>query len=400
MGRVFRIWHGDWKKNGEEQWHFLPNHQDYGFTTFMDSPETLEEIDATIRENYMLGSETPVLITYGMPDWMMFPSGPSPPITLTSTSDLVRLLIRRPPPADITLLVTFGAKKVAEFHFLSRSDFKIGSSTYSVGGGQDEAARARYDGLVRGERLLTSLQVMTEIFGEQEMLILHRVALEMSYADRVLGTQNSTGVVQGVEIIQLDDDDDEMVEASQMARTPNGTLGGTRGAIVPFQPQPLAEIPPAQAPSVFWDVGMDMLDYPEFYNAQRDGRLVTADSAFWNEIIDENYQSLEGVYLLTNNSHGTEVGLTQGESSTGSTAIVCNQLGAKGVETEIGNEGNGGDGIEAVLGKTTEEVNNSLPGPSLTLTLACGQEESGVPPPPTAYVDNTSSEESDKEGGY
>lgn len=85
-------------------------------------------------------------------------------------------------------------------------------------------------GLVRGERLLTSLQVITEIFGEQEMLILHRVALEMSYADRVLGTQNSTGVVQGVEIIQLDDDDDdEMVEASQMARTRNGTLGRTGG---------------------------------------------------------------------------------------------------------------------------------------------------------------------------
>lgn len=62
--------------------------------------------------------------------------------------------------------------------------------------------------------------------------------------------------------------------------------------------------------------------------------------------------------------------------------------------------GNGSDGIEAGLGTTTEEVNNSLPGPSLTLTLACGQEDSGVPPPPTAYVDNTSSEESDKEGGY
>ncbi|XP_056848223.1 uncharacterized protein LOC130498687 [Raphanus sativus] len=117
---------------------------------------------------------------------------------------------------------------------------------------------------------------------------------------------------------------------------------------------------------------MDMLDYPEFYNAQRDGRLVTADSAFWNEIIDENYQSLEGVYLLTNTTNGTQVGLTQGESSRGFTDVVCNQLGAEVVRTEIGKEDNGGGGIEAGLGTTTEKLNNSLPSPSLTLTLACG----------------------------
>lgn len=145
MGRVFRIWRGDWKKNAEEQWNFLPNHEDYGFTMWMDSPETFEVIDETVRENYMLGSATPVLVTYGMPDWMMFPSGPSPPITVATTADLVALLSQRPHPAEITLLVTFGAKKVAEFNFLSRSDFTIGSSTYVVGSAQDEIARARYE---------------------------------------------------------------------------------------------------------------------------------------------------------------------------------------------------------------------------------------------------------------
>ncbi|KAJ4889033.1 Uncharacterized protein Rs2_28781 [Raphanus sativus] len=194
MGRVFRIWRGDWKKNAEEHWNFLPNHEDYGFTMWMDFPETFEVIDETVRENYMLGSATPVLVTYGMPDWMMFPSGPSPPITVATTADLVALLSQRPHPAEITLLVTFGAKKVAEFNFLSRSDFTIGSSTYVVGSAQDEIARARYESLVLGERLLISERVMSEIFGEQEMLLLHRVALEMSYADRVMGRTRGSGV--------------------------------------------------------------------------------------------------------------------------------------------------------------------------------------------------------------
>ena len=39
------------------------------------------------------------------------------------------------------------------------------------------------------------------------------------------------------------------------------------GVIVPLQPQPLAKIPAADAPSLLWDVGLDLLDYPEFYNA-------------------------------------------------------------------------------------------------------------------------------------
>ncbi|KAJ4893780.1 Uncharacterized protein Rs2_20574 [Raphanus sativus] len=339
---------------------------------FLDSPETLGLIDETVRENYMLASETPVLITYGMPDWMMFPSGPSPPITIATTADLVTLLSRRPYLAEIALLVTFGAKKVAEFQFLSRADFTIGCSTYVVGDGQDESARARYESLVLGERLLMSERVMSEIFGEQDMLVLHRVALEMAHADRVMGGPAGSGVPTGVEIIQLDDDDD-MTEASQTGTAGNGTAGETRGAIVPFQPQPLAQIPPAQAPPVLWDVGMDMLDYPEFYNAQRDGRLVVADAAFWNDLIDDNNQSLEGVYLVTNTNR-QDVGLTQGESSPLTPPISCTQIGDV-VPTLSGEQGTEGGVVDGAGGTAQEKTFGPLPGPSLKLSLACGSGE-------------------------
>uniref|UniRef100_M4F017 SWIM-type domain-containing protein n=1 Tax=Brassica campestris TaxID=3711 RepID=M4F017_BRACM len=260
-----------------------------------------------------------------MPDWLMFPSGPSPPITIATTADLVSLMSRRPPLSEITLLVTFGAKNVVEFQFLCRSDFTIGSSTYVVGDGQDERARARYESLVLGERLVTSERVMNEIFGEQEMLILHRVALEIGHADRVLRPQPSTGVTQGIEIIQLDDDD-EMVDVSQTGGTGNGTLATTEGVIVPMEALPLAQIPAAEAPSVLWDVGLDLLDYPEFYNAQRDGGLVSQDAAFWNELIDDNYQSMEGLFLLPNTKE-TDVGVTLNQSLVGG-----------GVSSDFGNK--------------------------------------------------------------
>ncbi|KAG2251503.1 hypothetical protein Bca52824_081639 [Brassica carinata] len=411
MGRVFRIWRGDWKNNGHEQWHFVPNHQDYGFTMYMDSAETLEVIDAT-----------PVLIKYGMPDWMMFPSGLSPPKTIATTADLVSLISRRPLPSEITLLVTFGAKNVVEFQFLCRSDFTIGSSTYVVGDGQDERARARYESLILGERLVASERVMNEIFGEQEMLILHHVALEIGHADRVLPPQPSSGVTQRIKIIQLDDDD-EMVDVSQTGGTRNENLEGTGAfnngflvntcAIVPLQPQPLAQIPAADAPSLLWDVGLDL-----------DGGLVTQDSAFWNELIEDNYQYVEGLFLLPNNKE-SDLRLTQdqtlvgggvisqvgnkdvvalhetaGESSTVPTAIIFTLLESAIAPREIGGEGKEDAAVHGPSGTTKEKVDSTLPGLSLTLGLECGSGERDALTRPSANVDNTSSEGSDTESGF
>lgn len=84
---------------------------------------------------------------------------------------------------------------------------------------------------------------------------------------------------------------------------------------------------------------MDMLDYPEFYNAQRDGRLVTADEAFWNEIIDENYQSLEDVYLVTNSRNRTYAGLTIGQTSSADTEIISSQIVGDVAPRRNGSEG-------------------------------------------------------------
>lgn len=67
-----------------------------------------------------------------------------------------------------------------------------------------------FSGLVYGEPLETSEIVMREIFGEQEIQLLYRVALEMGHVDRG-GQQfhSLTGVRQGVNVIQIDDDDDD-----------------------------------------------------------------------------------------------------------------------------------------------------------------------------------------------
>lgn len=256
MGRLFRVFRGDWKKNLRDHWHFLPAPGDNGWTMYVEDAENYFIVEGAIREEYLLSEETPVVITYGMPEWMVFPSGHVPPLTIATSDDLHTLLTERPWLTEVTILATIGARSVAEYNFLRRSNFTIGLTTYVVDGSQDERARATFEGnisystpfwlsfkrkklaishyflvyyfagLVYAERIETSERVMTEIFGEQEMQLLYRVALEMRHVDRGLGLHGVNGVGLGMNVIQIEDDD--MMDAPYIgSRAPE--VGGSSG---------------------------------------------------------------------------------------------------------------------------------------------------------------------------
>ncbi|KAG2314217.1 hypothetical protein Bca52824_017339 [Brassica carinata] len=364
MGCIFRLWRGVWKKNKRLHWHFVPTPADYGFTMFMDSPQTFDRVEAAVREHYVLGEFSPVVITYRMPDWMIFPSGQVPPVTITNTAELLSVMNRRPPMSDVTLLLTLGAKNVAEYQFLCRSDFTIRSTTYVVGENQDERAKATYESLVFGERLLTCEEVMKEIFGEREMVILHRVALEMGSADKAPRPQPGGRNVTGMEIIQLDDDDDMVV---------------VEGVVVPFQKQPLPQISASAAPSVLWDVGLDLLEYPEFFNAQRDGILVSMED-FANGTMDDSCNFCDKAFVVgTGPDDYSRAAIFEEEtdSSAGSTQVVCSQV-MSGFPMET-NEGDlithGGGVVETDKMKGTTGTSSGAQSSGLSLTLACGNAE-------------------------
>ncbi|KAF8093512.1 hypothetical protein N665_0383s0139, partial [Sinapis alba] len=340
MGRMFRVWRGEWKKNQREHWHFVPTPADHGFTMYVEDASNYEIVEGAVRESYGLGETTPLVITYGMPDWMLFPSGNTPPpMTIASCDDLHTLLRERPWLTEVTLLVTLGAKSVAEYHFLRRSNFSIGSTSYVVDGRQTERAKAIYESLVFGERLLTSERVVTEIFGEQEMLLFYRVALEMRHVDRGVRTHAVSRVGQGIEVIRIEDDED-MVDvpnvgshSPQAIEGPGGghnTVSATEGQLVPVNA--------VEAPSVLWDVGIDVVNYLDFYKSGRVTGLEGNETEFWTGLIEEGAISscnLEvngeggtlGMPLSTEVAEGIEVEVL---SSTGSTAIVCSQYGGRG----------------------------------------------------------------------
>ncbi|CAH8392795.1 unnamed protein product [Eruca vesicaria subsp. sativa] len=255
MGRLFRVLSGNWKRNRREHWHFLPAPGDNPWTMYVEEADYYQMVEGAIREVYGLGEATPVIITYGRPDWMLFSSGNIPPLTLSTSHDLHDLLTGRPWVTEVTLLVTIGARSVAEYNFLRRSNFSIGTTTYVVDGAQDDRARAIFEGLVFSERLLTSERVMLEIFGEQEMQLLYRVAQELQHVDRGVGFQGASTST-----------------AAQEQEVPNNV---------------------SQAPSVLWDVEINLVNYSAFIDTDRELGTDPIGTDFWRDLMEEEAKATE-----------------------------------------------------------------------------------------------------------
>ncbi|KAG2267134.1 hypothetical protein Bca52824_074213 [Brassica carinata] len=251
MVRSIRLWRGDWMKNGDQGWDFIPDPTDFGFRMLINRSARFETLDMIIRRRYSLRATTPLVVTYRPPSWMLTPQGVrTPPTTISNTSDLCMLLNVRTWLDDLAILVSVGSKSVAEYQFLCRTRFAVGSTTYVFDKPPTPVLQRH---LELADRAATTERVMNEIFTEEEMVIFHRVSLEMAYGDSIIAQEPR--VNQPVrEIIELDDDEDEMVDGNQIANVTGANNGVTELT------------PPQAAPPILWDVGMDMVNFQAHAN--------------------------------------------------------------------------------------------------------------------------------------
>ncbi|CAN6886077.1 unnamed protein product [Brassica oleracea] len=335
MVRSIRIWLGEWKKNGNQEWDFITDPEDYGYGLLISKTATFDMLDEIIRRRYSLSHRTPAVVTYRLPSWMLVPLGnKTPPTTIANTSDLSLILNVRTWLEDLAILVTVGPKGVAEYQFLCRTSFNIGATSYVFDMTATENSRAAYESLVFGDRAAQSERVMNAIFPEEAMLLFHRVSLEMANSDSYHANRNrNTTPVR--EIIELNDDDDE----AMMEETLEDVIKRIteRTSVMPEQ------ITQAQSPSVFWDVGMDLLNYPTHGpTVGITGERVENTMRFWEDVANEGFACPEGLHV--NDPPGNQnVGVAEANaatddhgsgSSTGSThaTLVPTDVGEKCVQ--------------------------------------------------------------------
>ncbi|WZZ52810.1 hypothetical protein YC2023_052917 [Brassica napus] len=427
MGKMLRMWRGEWRKNDSQYWHFVPEQTDFGLSLYMDEGESFATVERIVRTHYGVSETTPMVITYGLPYWMVVPSGHTPPLTIGSTTELVDLMAGRPWMVEFTLLVTLGAKSVAQYHFNRRSP---GCGNINV------------SGLVFGKRMATSEKVMNEIFGEEEMVVFYRVAMEMELADKEKTRQMDEQAQPGPWLIRLDDYSD-MEDASKGVGRMDSTMGGLETAQIKIESGyvsvSLDSVGQTKAPAVLWDVGIDLLTFPEFCNRERDAAMEASGNAFWESVLREETKSTdetESTEDLPDCDEGGAVGLgfkkdgavgkegvvvvmdDDGSSSTSNTAVICTQVGSKatsdrmdvggvvGTAVGVGSvnvvplEDKGGRNAEKIppIGDNLSAGSQGLPPPALMLTLACGEGEENVGTNSTKTTEG-STHASDKEGG-
>ncbi|KAL0755450.1 hypothetical protein Bca101_093118 [Brassica carinata] len=435
---MLRMWRGEWRKNDSQYWHFVPVQTDFGLSLYMDEGESFATVEGIVRTHYGVSETTPMVITYGLPEWMVVPSGHSPPLTIGSTTELVDLMAGRPWMVEFTLLVTLGAKSVAQYHFNRRSPFYIGSSSFVVDQTQKRLTRVR---LVFGKRMATSEKVMTEIFGEEEMVVFYRVAMEMEFAEKEKTRQMDEQAQPGPWLICLDEDSD-MEDASKGVGRMDSTMGGLKrgqGTLDKGKGIIQESVGQTKAPAVLWDVGIDVLTFPEFCNRERAAAMEASRNVFWVGVLREETKSTdetESTEDLPECDGGGAVGLglkkggavvkegvvvvtgDDGSSSTSDTAVICTQVGPKAtsvrmevggvVETAVGVGSVSVDPLEDKGGRNAAKIppigdnlsagSQGLPPPALMLTLACGEGEEKVGTKSTKTTEG-STHASDKEGG-
>uniref|UniRef100_M4F1N8 Uncharacterized protein n=1 Tax=Brassica campestris TaxID=3711 RepID=M4F1N8_BRACM len=175
---VLRVIHGTWNLHQNGEWSFERKTNDLGFP-------------AIVRT---------------LPEWMLIPDGnKTPPITILETPDIQFMMAVRAWFADLTLCVTIGAEDVACYQFFCQADFNIGSSSYKFRNGNEDQS---FEGFL-GEAVVASQAVLEEYFNDQEMMVNHRVHLEMEKAKLDLENQRCYELVHGNEIIVIDDTDSD-----------------------------------------------------------------------------------------------------------------------------------------------------------------------------------------------
>ncbi|CAN6872926.1 unnamed protein product [Brassica oleracea] len=170
--QVLRIIHGAWNLHQNGEWSFERKTNDLGFPSI----------------------------------WMLIPDGnKTPPITILQTPDVQVMMAVRAWFADLALFVTIGAEDVAHYQFFCRADFNIGSSSYKFENGNEDPS---FEGFL-GEAVVASQAVLEEYFNDQEMMVIHRVHLEMEKEKLKLENQRCYELVHGNEIIVIDDTDSD-----------------------------------------------------------------------------------------------------------------------------------------------------------------------------------------------
>ncbi|KAG5407976.1 hypothetical protein IGI04_004295 [Brassica rapa subsp. trilocularis] len=187
MSRLVRVAKGQWRKSGEGVWRFERDSAVLGHDILVGRNDHVEAVKGMVRGVFRLRAETPLLLTFQLPQWLLEPHGATyPPQNIVTNADVEMMISVHEWNTEPRLCVIFGAEEVATYQFRCRSPFTIGTRNFLADGVTEEQHEAVVLDMVRGKEFVCSQGAMAEIFEESEMVLLYRFSMEIEKAKNSL----------------------------------------------------------------------------------------------------------------------------------------------------------------------------------------------------------------------
>ncbi|KAL0701784.1 hypothetical protein Bca4012_057906 [Brassica carinata] len=194
MGQLFRVFGGQWTKSPDGVWRFdadPANDEQYILTK---TNEQLPALRSLVREEMGIRDQTPMVLSYHLPDNLQIPFGcTSAPTNVVTGEDVELLFSVQGWSKEVELYVTYGALNVAKYQFLCREPFKMFGRTFLGDGITEEEHLASIIDFVGDDVFDFSNPGLPEIFNEKNLVLVYRFSLEMRKARSLFGRNNRHG---------------------------------------------------------------------------------------------------------------------------------------------------------------------------------------------------------------
>lgn len=148
MVRLVRVFKGQWSKSQQGVWRF---HEDQGVLPrdiLLRVNENIESLKELLRSIFNIEPQTPILLTFQLPQWMLEPEGETwPPHNIVTKADVEMMLSVHEWNTEPRLCIIYGAEEVATYQFRCRAPFTIGRFTFLGEGVTEEQHLAIINGI-------------------------------------------------------------------------------------------------------------------------------------------------------------------------------------------------------------------------------------------------------------
>ncbi|KAJ4873743.1 Uncharacterized protein Rs2_44542 [Raphanus sativus] len=170
MARLVVISKGEWSKSQQGVWRFEEDATVMSHSILVRRNEEYASIDLKVRGLFNLGRQSPLVVTFQLPQWMLEPDGETcPPHTMRTNADVDMLL------------------SVHEWNTEPKlSPFDIGRFSFLQEGVTEEQHLAMINDIMSRGRLTCSEEVINEFNDPEKLMLMHRFSLEVDKATNSL----------------------------------------------------------------------------------------------------------------------------------------------------------------------------------------------------------------------